>query len=133
MGHRTNFLGAWSGDAFFIAAVLYVDDPDLLHMSDIPTTDEDFLAGVQHATSDWGGLVQAAGGSLKPSKFYWYLMSWMWKKGEPTMKPFSKLPTTKLTTPQPYGSQVAIPLKDVGHSKKSWVFSAVHQVTLECI
>jgi len=47
---------------------VYADDSDLLHIAEVLTTGDEFLAKIQQATSDWGGLVQATGGSLKSSK-----------------------------------------------------------------
>ena len=71
LGHGTEFVSAWTGDAFYLAAVLYVDDSDLLHMSLVESPeDSEFLEQVQRATFDWGGMVQATGGSLKPSKCF---------------------------------------------------------------
>ena len=100
LGHGTNFVSAWSGDAFYIAAVLYVDDSDLLHLSLVSEpSDEDFLARVQKATFDWGGLVQATGGALKPSKCFWYMLAWRWVRGVPTMKKASQLPQGPLLIP----------------------------------
>jgi hypothetical protein len=119
LGHGSNFVSAWSGDAFFLAAILYVDDSDLLHLSMV-ASDEDaaFLAQVQEATFDWGGLVQATGGYLKPSKCFWYMLAWRWVRGKPTLKKVSQLPDTPLRIPQPDGSEVTIPLKEVTASEK---------------
>ncbi len=68
LGHGTEFVGAWLRDAFMLAAVLYVDDSDLLHMAKGYPTNAEFLALVQSATDDWAGLVHASGGSLKSQK-----------------------------------------------------------------
>ena len=87
LGHGLNFVSAWTGDAFFIAAVLYVDDSDLLHMSlESEESDAEFFDQIQQATFDWGGLVQATGGALKPSKCFWYMLSWRWSRGRPSLK-----------------------------------------------
>ena len=68
LGHGIEFLGTWSRDAFMLAAVLYIDDSDLLHMVKGYPTNAEFLALVQSATDDWAGLVHASGGSLKSQK-----------------------------------------------------------------
>ena len=113
LGHGTNFVSAWTGDVFYLAAVLYVDDSDLLHLSMVgEPEDEEFLSQVQEATFDWGGLVQATGGSLKPAKCFWYMLAWRWVQGKPMLKKLSKLPTTPLMIPQPDGTTVPIVLKD---------------------
>ena len=43
-GHGTEFVGAWSRVAFILAAVLYIDDSNFLHMAKGYPTDEEFLA-----------------------------------------------------------------------------------------
>ncbi len=44
LGHGIDFIGAWSADAFFTAAILFVDDSDLLHMAmSLNTTDSEFF------------------------------------------------------------------------------------------
>ena len=92
--------------------ILYVDDSDILHVASSPTTsEEDFLASVQTATTDWGKLVQATRGYLKPSKYFWYMLSWKWINGIPKLKNVSELPTTALKIPQSHGESVTIPLK----------------------
>ena len=59
LGHGVTFVGAWTRDAFTLAAVLYVDDSDLFHMVEGTQTDNKFLEIVQSATDDWAGLVHA--------------------------------------------------------------------------
>jgi hypothetical protein len=66
-GHGAQFLPGLARDAFTLAAVIYVDDSDLLHLAQVTPTDSEFLASVQAATVDWVGLVHASGGSLKPA------------------------------------------------------------------
>lgn len=67
-GHGAVFEAAWSGLVLVIAALLYVDDTDLLHMSkNLLTTDKDFVCSVKSATSYWAHLLQATDGNLKPS------------------------------------------------------------------
>ena len=56
-GHGTVFVGVWTRDAFMLAAVLCVDDSDLLHMVKGYPTNEEFLASLQSVTNDWVGLV----------------------------------------------------------------------------
>ncbi len=69
LGHGVNIVGAWTGDASYLAVVLFVDDSDLFHMAlHRSELDQEFCARVQKATFDWGGLVQATGGHLKPIK-----------------------------------------------------------------
>jgi hypothetical protein len=113
LGHGTSFVGAWSGDVFFLAAVLFVDNSDLLHMVNSQTsTNQAFFDKVWKASFDWGRLVQATGGYLKHVKCFWYMMFWRWSKGKLIMKKLMELPRTPLLIPQPDGSRASIPLKD---------------------
>ena len=117
-GHGTEFVGAWARNAFMLAAVLYIDNSDLLHMAKGYSTDDEFLASNQSATNDWAGLVHATGGSLKPQKCFWYMLGWRWVNGVPRLKKLCRLPQTPLTIPQPDGTRVAISLKDVSDPEK---------------
>ena len=119
LGHGAEIYGAWTGDLMKLAALLYVDDSDLLHMFKEVMSDDEFLEKVQRATDDWGGIVKATGGSLKPAKCFWYLMSYKFNKnGTVRLKGLSELPQTELTIPQENGSKVAIQLKSVSVSEK---------------
>ena len=112
LGNGVDLHSAWSGMVFVLAAVIFVDDSDLLHMADSLSTDEEFSCKIQRATDDWAGIVCATGGSLKPKKCFWYMLSPVWKNGIPQLKTLSQLPTTSITIPQPDGTRVAITLKD---------------------
>jgi hypothetical protein len=92
LGHGVTFIGAWAWDAFILSAVLYVDDSDLFHMAVGMPLDEQILQLVQSATNNWTGLVHATGGSLKPQKCFWYMLGWVWKKGEARLKTLYELP-----------------------------------------
>ena len=70
LGHGTNFVGAWTEGAFFLAAVFFVDDSDLLNMAEETSTNDSYLKIVQEAPLDWEGLTQASRGSIKPSKHF---------------------------------------------------------------
>jgi hypothetical protein len=87
-GYSAFFATAWSGVVLSIAALLYVDDTDLLHTC--PTdimTEYEFFSRVQTATHYWATLLQATGGSLKPKKCYWYLLSYKFVQGCALLKP----------------------------------------------
>jgi hypothetical protein len=92
---------------------MYKDDSDLFHMALGTTSDKEFLRIVQSATKDWAGLVHATGESLKPQKCFWYMLSWIWKKGKAPLKAVSKLPQTPLYSPQPEGIRVPMQIKKV--------------------
>ena len=115
MGHVSQLVSAYLGTLLALAAILYVDDSDLLHLAKSPEiSDSDFFDDAQHATLDWGGLVQAKNGSLKPSKCFWYMMAWKWWIGVPTLKTIGELPQAPLHIPQPgRAPSVPIPLKPI--------------------
>lgn len=111
-GHGALFASAWSGMVLLVAALLYVDDTDLLHMSrDERASESDFVVAVQTATSYWAKLLQATGGNLKPEKCYWYLLSYKFVCGKAQLKPLRELRQYQLLIPQPLGKMVPITLK----------------------
>jgi hypothetical protein len=129
LGHGVTFVGAWTKDAFILAAVLNVDDSDLFHMTQGTPTDDEYLALVQRATDDWAGLVHATGGSLKPQKCFWYMLGWLWKKGRARLKTLAELPQIPLQIPQPDGTRVPIVLKKVDCPEKNSVYIHVQEGT----
>lgn len=57
----------WTGDAFYLAAILFVDNSDLLHLDKLSETDDEFFERVQETTFDWEALFKLCiGGLLKP-------------------------------------------------------------------
>ena len=57
------------GNRFLFAAILYVDDTDLLlRVKNITDMDEEFIKLIQNAVMDWGLLVQATGGFINKKK-----------------------------------------------------------------
>jgi hypothetical protein len=120
LGHASVFAGAWSGVLFILAAIIYVDDTDLLILScSWDQSLDEFFQQTQDAVMDWGLIVQATGGYLKATKCFWYMMAWQWKNGEPTLCPLSQLPKYKLMIPQKNGQPVPIPMTDVTTSKET--------------
>ena len=111
-GHGACFLSAWSGLCICLAALLYVDDTDLLHMNVGNTSEKAFCEKVQKSTSYWAYLLQATGGNLKPEKCYWYLMSYKFVKGVATLRPLREIRQHQLRIPQPGAADVVIELKD---------------------
>ena len=72
---------------FLLAAVMSVDDTDLLHRApQADVTDKEMIAHAQKATFDWGMLAQATGGSLKWDKCYAYFYLYRFVQGKATLK-----------------------------------------------
>ena len=78
----------YPGYSFFL-----VDNTDLLHW---PPSDcgsfEELIDHVQTATTDWGNLTQASGGTLKPEKCSVYLLDYKFVGGWAKMKHLRDLP-----------------------------------------
>jgi len=79
-GHGAKFLCPISLVRSDLSAILYVDDTDVIHLD--MTKDEDKLETLQclqESVFNWGKLLIATGGSLKPSKCFFHLISFSWK------------------------------------------------------
>eukprot|EP00956_Cyclotella_meneghiniana_P032412 scaffold89146_cov64-Cyclotella_meneghiniana.AAC.3 len=114
LGHASSFSGAWTGALFVLAAIIYVDDTDLLlRARSRDMTLDDFYAQCQAAVTDWGSIVLATGGYLKASKCFWYMMSWRWVKGVPQLRSLALLPNYELYIPQKSGTPATVPLRCV--------------------
>jgi hypothetical protein len=120
MGYGVEWESAVSGVLFPIAAILYVDDTDLLHWAKrAGMSDEAFFQQVQAATTAWGNLALASGGSLKPEKCLWYFVAFKFRNGIPYYKSKSELPQTPLTVPMRDGSNAPITLLESNESTKT--------------
>jgi hypothetical protein len=105
---------------FLLAAIIYVDDTDLLHWAKFyGVSDEKFVQTVQGTTTDWGMLVQATGDAIKPAKSFWYLLSWKFINGVPTLKPRTDYQHLSLTVPQPNAQPAQIALLDNSKTAKT--------------
>jgi hypothetical protein len=113
LGHGMQVPFSRSQRLLYLAAIIYVDDTDLLHWGKFyGIEDTEFLTDVQDAINDWGKLIQATGGSIKQAKSFYYVMSWKFVQGKPTLKKLAELPKQLLTVPQPDGSSVPIPIRE---------------------
>jgi hypothetical protein len=117
-GHGARFTPGLARDALILAAVIYVNDSNLLHLAQSTPTDAEFLASVQAATVDWTGLVHASGGSLKPAKCFWYMLGWKWVRGVARLKSLAELPQFPFMIPQLGRATAAINLHPVDKPKK---------------
>ena len=63
LGHGATLTSAYMARVFWLAAVMYVDNTDLLHVASSATaSDGKFIKHVQEGTIDWGMLAQATSG-----------------------------------------------------------------------
>jgi hypothetical protein len=79
-GHGAKFLCPILLVRSNLAAVLFVDDTDVIHL-DMTRQENtvEALHGQQENVYNWGKLLIATGGSLKPSKWFFHLVSFSWK------------------------------------------------------
>jgi hypothetical protein len=79
-GHGTHFIAPISGLSCHLIGGLFVDDTDLFHL-DMRRTKTALEAHtcLQELVINWGKLLLATGGALKPAKCSYYLLSFRWK------------------------------------------------------
>ena len=79
-GHGAHFLTPMGNFPCHLAGGLFVDDNDLFHL-DMRRTESaaEAHANLQEAVINWGKLLLATGGALKPEKCSFYLISFKWK------------------------------------------------------
>ncbi len=74
-GHGSRTVTSYSRTPSQLAAVIYVDDTDLIHTSpSVTASPAELIAHSQKSTHAWGGLVIAIGASLKPETCFAYFM-----------------------------------------------------------
>ena len=80
-GHGAHFTCPVTKLKSHIAGIIYVDDTDLVHfrMDEDQGKDEAFFH-LQEAITNWGKLLLATGGALKPIKCFFHLISFAWKE-----------------------------------------------------
>ena len=119
-GHGVTFVSPVTGLIFFFAAILYVDDTDLLLCADSPTMSERaFFEKIQRSVTAWAKIVLATGGSLKASKCHASVASFKFVQGKARMKKKSALPSIPITIAATDGTQKTIELIEPTASKKT--------------
>ena len=62
---------------FILAAVLYVDHANNIHMTpNVTDSPSELIQHPQHSTNAWGGLAIATGTVMKPEKCFAYFMTY---------------------------------------------------------
>jgi hypothetical protein len=79
-GHGVQFKCLLSRESLHTAGSIFVDDTDLEHynMRKVETTVEAHRK-LQESILNWGKLLLATGGALKPVKSFYHLISFRWK------------------------------------------------------
>jgi hypothetical protein len=78
-GHGARFIAPMLHVKRSLSAILYVDDTDLLYLN----MEQDELVwevhwSLQQSINNWGKLLIATGGSLKPNKCFYHLLDFVW-------------------------------------------------------
>ncbi len=96
LGHGARICSLYMACLFVLAAVMYVDNTDILHWPcSVHTSTKELIEYVQGATTDWGNLAQASGGILKAGKCSAYFMVYRFDKGRAKMTSLQDLPEPK--------------------------------------
>jgi len=109
-GHGATFIAPISAVKQHVAAVLFVDDTDILHLNGI--REESVVEAheaLQASVTNWGKLLIATGGTLKPTKCFSTLISFDWNlDGTWSYANHHEDEETKIFVPMPNGSSEAI-------------------------
>jgi len=109
-GHGAHFKCPISDRSGHLAAILFVDDCDLLHL-DMRTeqTVQEAHASMQASITNWGKLLMATGGALKPEKCFGYIISFEWdNQGRWSYQANEEYEEADFYVPQTDGSQAVI-------------------------
>ncbi len=88
-----------------LAAIMYVDDTNLIHWSRTPICNpKELIAAAQTATYTWRGLASTPGAAMKPEKCYAYFLSYWFDKGRAKMGKISSLSAPSAFITMPDGS-----------------------------
>ena len=105
-GHGATFLCPITEYRHDVAGILYVDDTDLIHLNLAEVEDVQAAhQALQISVNSWSDLLIACGGSLKPEKCFYYLISFSWdNKGQFVYERNHENPEFALTVNLPGGS-----------------------------
>jgi hypothetical protein len=81
-GYGAQIYSSYYKQLLLLAAVMYVNDTDLVHWPNLPScTPGELIPATQTATYAWGGLAIATGAAMKPKKCYAYFLSYWYDRG----------------------------------------------------
>ncbi len=119
-GHGAKFVCPITKLSSHLSAILYVDDTDLLHIN---LEEEKSLAevhkSIQASMENWGNLLIATGGALRPAKCFYSIISFEWTNREWRYADNSILGDFGVTVPLPGGETAMIGQRPVTYSEKT--------------
>ena len=81
-GHVGHFIFPISRREGHLDAILFVDDTDLIHIDmNQDQSVHEAHAAMQESILNWGKLLISTGGSLKPIKFFYHMILFVWSSG----------------------------------------------------
>jgi hypothetical protein len=93
MGHSAKICLSYFGRLFYLSAVMYVGDTNLLHWPASSAMDpKELIKWLQWATMDYGNLAQVRGDILKEKKCSVYFLDYKFVHGHAKMKSLHDLP-----------------------------------------
>ncbi len=109
-GHGAIFMCPVTKLKFVLSAVLFVDDCDLIHIEmEQEESVQQTYESMQASILSWGRLLIATGGSYKPEKCFYHLLSFHWdNKGKWTYAPNHEVAEYDMVVPMPDGTQASI-------------------------
>jgi hypothetical protein len=110
-GHGATFVCPISKLKFVLAAVLFVDDCDLIHIDMVRyETALETFGKMQASVNSWGKLLLiGSGGAYKPDKCFYHLISFCWdRNGKWKYDENSSKPKFEMLVPMPDGTEVPI-------------------------
>jgi hypothetical protein len=103
-GFGAQIYSSYYKQLLLLAAVMYVDDTDLIHWAWCPSYSPDqLIAAAQTATYAWGGLAIATGAAMKPEKCYAYFSSYWCDRGCAKLRTINALPGSIASITLPNG------------------------------
>ncbi len=119
-GFCTRFVAPMSLVKRNLSAILYVDDRDLLHLNmERNELVWEVRRSLQQSIGNWGKLLIATGGSVKPEKCFYHLLDFAWlaKRGWQYIAHHED-GRASITVPMPYGTAAPISHKAVDDTQK---------------
>ncbi len=100
-GHGASQVSSYTQCLLVLAAVIYIDDTDLPHMTAlIMATPSELIKHSQKSTNVWGGMATATGAALKPEKSYAYFLIYRFINRRALMGDIDDLPIPSRLIPQ---------------------------------
>ncbi len=114
-GYGARIYSSYYKRLLILAAVMYVDDTNLVHWSSVPScTPTELIVAAQTATYAWGGFAIATRAAMKPEKCYTYFLSYWYNRGRAKLRTVKALPDSIAPITLPSGatapSHLRVPL-----------------------